>query len=84
MHNLSEAELTDSMKMFRLGVEGGKPAPGKIGTAPEWFYKGTGTISARPRRTSRSARLMAKMAAKKRNLRVSISSTLTAIRAASA
>lgn len=37
-------ELTDSMKMFRWGIEGGRPAPGHIGTAPEWFYKGTGTI----------------------------------------
>jgi hypothetical protein len=38
----SEAELTDSMKMFKWGVEGGKPASGKIGVAPEWFYKGDG------------------------------------------
>ncbi len=38
------AELTDSMKMFKWGVEGGKPAPGQIGVAPEWFYKGCGTI----------------------------------------
>jgi hypothetical protein len=44
MHSAEESELTDSMKMFRWGVEGGKPAPGKIGVAPEWFYKGTGTI----------------------------------------
>ena len=44
MHEAKEAELTDSMKMFRRGVEGGKPAPGKIGVAPEWFYKGSGTI----------------------------------------
>jgi hypothetical protein len=44
MHEVKDAELTDSMKMFRWGVEGGKPAAGKIGAAPEWFYKGTGTI----------------------------------------
>jgi hypothetical protein len=44
MHLARESELTDSMKMFRRGVEGGKPAPGKIGVAPEWFYKGCGTI----------------------------------------
>jgi hypothetical protein len=44
MHEVKNAELTDSMKMFRWGVEGGKPAAGKIGAAPEWFYKGTGTI----------------------------------------
>ncbi len=44
MHEAKKSELTDSMKMFRLGVAGGKPATGKIGVAPEWFYKGTGTI----------------------------------------
>jgi len=43
MHGASET-MTDSMKMFHLGVEQGKPGPGKIGAAPEWFYKGTGTI----------------------------------------
>jgi hypothetical protein len=35
-------ELTDSMKMFRMGVEGGKPADGRKGVQPEWFYKGNG------------------------------------------
>ena len=35
---------TDSMKMYRIGLEGGRPAPGEIGAAPEWFYKGCGTI----------------------------------------
>jgi len=44
MHGASDAELTDSMKMFRWGVEGGRPAAGKIGVAPEWFYKGDGSI----------------------------------------
>jgi len=44
MHAATEADLTDSMKMFRWGIEGGSPAPGSIGTAPEWFYKGPGTI----------------------------------------
>ncbi len=43
MHASTEADLTDSMKMFRWGIEGGRPAAGSIGTAPEWFYKGTGT-----------------------------------------
>jgi hypothetical protein len=38
------AEITDSMKMYRLGIEGGRPAPGSIGAMPEWFYKGTGRI----------------------------------------
>jgi len=36
--------LSDSMKMFRLGVEGGKPAAGETGVQPEWFYKGDGSI----------------------------------------
>jgi hypothetical protein len=38
------APLTDSMKMYRIGLEGGRPAEGQIGAAPEWFYKGSGTI----------------------------------------
>lgn len=37
-------QLTDSMKMYQWGVEGGRPAPGAIGVAPEWFYKGSGSI----------------------------------------
>ena len=36
--------LSDSMKMFRMGVEGGKPAAGQRGVQPEWFYKGDGSI----------------------------------------
>jgi len=44
MHGVAKAELNDSMKMFQLGLAGGKPAPGKIGVAPEWFYKGNGAI----------------------------------------
>jgi hypothetical protein len=41
-------QLTDSMKMFQIGLEGGKPTRGKIGAAPEWFYKGTGAIIRAP------------------------------------
>ncbi|HEX4270526.1 MAG TPA: AraD1 family protein, partial [Rhizomicrobium sp.] len=36
------AKLTDSMKMFKLGLENGKPRPGEEGFQPEWFYKGDG------------------------------------------
>ncbi len=36
--------VTDSMRMFQWGVEGGRPAEGEIGIAPEWFYKGTGAV----------------------------------------
>ena len=35
-------EKTDTQKMFELGIEGGKGTLDKPGTAPEWFYKGTG------------------------------------------
>ena len=44
----SGAPESDSMKMFRMGVEGGKPGPGKIGVPPEWFYKGNGTSVVAP------------------------------------
>ena len=44
----AESELTDSMKMFKWGMEGGKPKSGDIGTAPEWFYKGDGHWVAPP------------------------------------
>jgi hypothetical protein len=39
---------TDSMKMFLMGVEGGKPETGAVGVQPEWFYKGDGAILAAP------------------------------------
>ncbi len=40
--------LTDSMKMFRMGLEGGRPAPGQVGVQPEWFYKGNGHTAVAP------------------------------------
>jgi len=50
MHASPEKEKTmsDSMKMFRLGLEGGKPKPGEVGSAPEWFYKGDGSSIVAP------------------------------------
>ena len=39
----TEETLTDSMRMFKLGLDGGKPAEGDVGVSPEWFYKGNGT-----------------------------------------
>jgi hypothetical protein len=50
MHkNLAEADaLTDSMRMFKMGLEGGKPASGAAGVQPEWFYKGDGSTVAPP------------------------------------
>jgi hypothetical protein len=34
--------LSDSMKMFQMGLKDGRPAPGQVGVQPEWFYKGNG------------------------------------------
>jgi hypothetical protein len=50
MHTkLETAEtLTDSMKMFRMGLEGGRPAPDEVGAQPEWFYKGNGHAAVAP------------------------------------
>ncbi len=42
------ANLTNSMRMFLMGEEGGKPAPGTAGVQPEWFYKGDGSILVAP------------------------------------
>lgn len=44
----SEIEMTDSMRMFEWGREKGRPATGQIGIAPEWFYKGDGSIIRAP------------------------------------
>ena len=43
-----EETLTDSMKMFRMGLEDGKPKDGAVGVQPEWFYKGNGTMAVAP------------------------------------
>jgi hypothetical protein len=45
MHKAAVAgeQLTDSMRMFLMGVKGGKPAAGTVGVQPEWFYKGDGS-----------------------------------------
>jgi hypothetical protein len=39
---------TDSMRMFLLGLEGGKPRNGEVGVQPEWFYKGDGSSVVAP------------------------------------
>jgi hypothetical protein len=50
MHRAAAAgeKLTDSMRMFLMGMEGGKPAAGQVGVQPEWFYKGDGAILVAP------------------------------------
>ena len=40
--------LTDSMKMFQMGLADGRPAPGQVGVQPEWFYKGNGYTAVAP------------------------------------
>jgi len=42
--SFAENGLTDSFRMFEEGLAGGRPAPGAIGVAPEWFYKGIGAM----------------------------------------
>jgi len=44
MHTAGDEQMTDSMRMYQSGLEGGRPSPGNVGVAPEWFYKGAGTI----------------------------------------
>jgi hypothetical protein len=45
MHDVQQSETpTDSLRMFRDGLAGGRPAAGHVGAAPEWFYKGVGTM----------------------------------------
>jgi len=44
MHQAAAAgDLTDSMRMFMMGLEGGKPSDDQPGVQPEWFYKGDGS-----------------------------------------
>lgn len=43
-----DSGLTDSMKMFNMGLRNGKPDPGETGVQPEWFYKGNGNTVVAP------------------------------------
>ncbi len=45
---VEDATQTDSMKLFQMGLQGGKPASGVPGVQPEWFYKGNGACIADP------------------------------------
>lgn len=48
MHAKANAEdASDSMKMFRMGLDNGKPAQ-LPGVQPEWFYKGNGLNAVAP------------------------------------
>ncbi len=48
MHAKKPEDETHPMKMFRMGVEGGKPANGRAGVQSEWFYKGNGAALVAP------------------------------------
>jgi hypothetical protein len=51
MHELTkqdESKLSDSMRMFRLGLEGGRTSGAEPGVTPEWFYKGDGSVVVAP------------------------------------
>ncbi len=39
---------TDSMRMYAIGVEGGRPPEGAVGAPPEWFFKGDGSALVPP------------------------------------
>lgn len=49
----AQGAVTDSMRMFLMGLEGGKPESGP-GCQPEWFYKGDGSGLAGPGEDLRS------------------------------
>ena len=51
-----EAGHSDSMRMFKWGLEGGRPAGGTAGAQPEWFHKGDGGILVPPGRPLRMPR----------------------------
>jgi hypothetical protein len=40
----STETLSDTMQMFKWGVEGGRPTDNHPGAQPEWFFKGHGEI----------------------------------------
>ena len=44
----AETTLTDSMRLYQWGLEGGKPPQGQVGVQPEWFYKGNGSCIVPP------------------------------------
>lgn len=43
-----QSKVTDSMRMFEWGRREGRPPEGAIGIAPEWFYKGDGSMVQAP------------------------------------
>ena len=86
MHNKlqgGDENLTDSLKMFKMGLEGGKPKGAGAGVQPEWFYKGDGTALVRPGGAFPMPP-SPRMAVRSRRSSASMSSDQTASRSASA
>ncbi len=44
MHKSTQTQLTDSARMYEMGLQGGNPPAGEIGVQPEWFFKGNGAV----------------------------------------
>lgn len=44
----NDETLTDTKRMFLMGLEGGKMPNDEIGAQPEWFYKGNGNAVVAP------------------------------------
>ncbi|KAF0863482.1 AraD1 family protein [Pseudomonas sp. LD120] len=44
----ADTGMTDTLRIFKWGLAGGKPEAGQAGVQPEWFYKGDGSIVVRP------------------------------------
>jgi hypothetical protein len=42
MRAAADDDPSDMVRMYRMGLEGGKPPAGAVGVQPEWFYKGDG------------------------------------------
>ena len=81
MHAKAQAaDASDSMKMFRMGLEGGKMQGEGPGVQPEWFYKGDGSRTGRARIAAALAALSPWTAARSRKSPASTSSAMTARR----
>ena len=48
MSKTNANELTDSMKIFKMGLDNGKMQQGVAASQPEWFFKGNGLMAVNP------------------------------------
>ena len=45
---MAAGSASDSIRMFQIGLAGGKPVAGQVGAQPEWAYKGDGRCIVAP------------------------------------